>query len=98
MMKQLRCLRKLFSILLLALITLPLQAVGVEKNVPAKVIRVDGDTLKVNYKGNEESVRLIGIDVPESRPNKKAKEDAQRSGEDFGIMIATGGKPRHETI
>lgn len=37
-----------------------------------RVLRVvDGNTLKVNYKGKEESVRLIGIDAPESRPNKK---------------------------
>lgn len=51
---------------------------------PAKVVKVvDGDTLKINYKGNEESVRLIGIDAPESRPNKKAKMDAQRNREDL---------------
>ncbi len=37
------------------------------------VIRVvDGDTLKVRYWGKEESIRLIGIDTPESRVNKKA--------------------------
>jgi micrococcal nuclease len=34
---------------------------------------VDGDTLKVRYWGKEESIRLIGIDTPESRVNKKAK-------------------------
>jgi micrococcal nuclease len=35
---------------------------------PSKVLKiVDGDTLKVNYKGEEESVRLIGIDAPEGR-------------------------------
>lgn len=27
---------------------------------------VDGDTIKINYNGKEESVRLIGIDTPES--------------------------------
>lgn len=32
-----------------------------------KVIRVvDGDTIKINFNGKEESVRLIGIDTPES--------------------------------
>lgn len=40
-----------------------------------------GVTLKVNYREKEESIRLIGIDTPESRPNKKAKMDALRSGE-----------------
>ena len=48
------------------------------------VVRVvDGDTLKVRYWGKEESIRLIGIDTPESRANKKAKKDAKRSGQDI---------------
>lgn len=51
---------------------------------------VDGDTLTINYKEKEENVRLIGIDAPESRPNKKAKDDAQRSGEDLKTIIAMG--------
>jgi micrococcal nuclease len=38
------------------------------------VVRVvDGDTLKVRYWGKEESIRLIVIDTPESRVNKKAR-------------------------
>ena len=51
---------------------------------------IDGDTLKINYKGKEDSVRLIGIDAPESRPNKKARNDAQRSGEDLKTITAMG--------
>jgi micrococcal nuclease len=90
-MKNLRCLIKLFCILLLAALTLPLQAISVEKIGSAKVLKiVDGDTLKVNYGGKEESVRLIGIDAPESRPNEKAKMHAQRSGEDLKTIIAMG--------
>jgi len=90
-MKNLRCLKKLFCILLLATLTPPLQAICVEKIGSAKVISVvDGDTLKVNYKGKEESVRLIGIDAPETRPNKKARNDAQRSGEDLKTITAMG--------
>ena len=47
------------------------------------VVRVvDGDTLKIRYWGKEESIRLIGIDTPESRVNKKTKKDAKRSGQD----------------
>ncbi len=90
-MKNLCCLKKLFCILLLATLSLPLQAVSVEKLESAKVLKiVDGDTLKVRYKGIEESVRLVGIDTPESRPNKKAKNDAQRSGEDLRTITAMG--------
>jgi micrococcal nuclease len=84
-------LKKLFYILLFAALTLPLQAISVEKLESAKVLKVvDGDTLKVRYKGIEESVRLIGIDAPESRPNKKARNDAQRSGEDLKTITAMG--------
>ena len=90
-MKNLRCLKRLFCVLLLAILTLPLQAVSIENIGSAKVLRVvDGDTLRVNYKGKEEGVRLIGIDAPESRPNKKAKNDAQRSGEDLKTITAMG--------
>lgn len=59
--------------------------------VPAKVIYVvDGDTIKVDLAGTIESVRLIGIDTPESKPNKKAKKDAARSGEDLKAIVSLG--------
>jgi micrococcal nuclease len=48
--------------------------------------------LRISYQGGEENIRLIGIDAPESRPNKKAKSDAQRSGEDLKIILAMGKK------
>ena len=55
------------------------------------VIRiVDGDTLKVFYLGSEESIRLIGIDTPESRINKKTKRDAKRGEQDIETIIAMG--------
>ncbi len=53
---------------------------------------VDGDTLKVFYLGSEESIRLIGIDTPESRVNKKTKKDAKRSGQDMETIIEMGKK------
>ena len=34
---------------------------------------VDGDTIKIDYKGRTESVRLIGVNTPETvHPNKPA--------------------------
>ena len=51
---------------------------------------VDGDTLKVFYLEGEESIRLTGIDAPESRVNKKTKKDAKRSGQDIETIIAMG--------
>jgi micrococcal nuclease len=60
-------------------------------NEPATVKRVvDGDTLKIVYQGQEESVRLIGIDTPESKRNKKARKDAGRSGTDVDQITAMG--------
>lgn len=53
---------------------------------------VDGDTLKVFYLGNEESIRLIGIDTPESRVNEKTKRDAERNNQDIKIIIEMGKK------
>jgi micrococcal nuclease len=58
---------------------------------PVTVKRVvDGDTLKIIYQGQEESVRLIGIDTPESKRNKKARKDAGRSGKDVDAIAAMG--------
>jgi micrococcal nuclease len=59
----------------------------------ATVVRiVDGDTINVRYQGQDASVRLIGIDTPESRANKKANKDAMRSGQDVKKITAMGKK------
>ncbi len=55
------------------------------------VVRVvDGDTLKIHYWGKYESIGLIGIDTPESRVNKKAKRDVERSGQDIKTITDMG--------
>ena len=51
---------------------------------------VDGDTLEVIYKSNDERVRLIGVDTPESFINKKAYRDARRENKDIETIIAAG--------
>jgi micrococcal nuclease len=57
----------------------------------AQIIRiVDGDTLKVELKGRRETVRLIGIDTPESRTNNKAYKDAYRSKKDIKTITEAG--------
>ena len=61
-----------------------------EKDVVLRV--VDGDTLKIEHNGQTESIRLIGIDTPESRINKKARKDAERSGEDIKTITNLGKK------
>jgi micrococcal nuclease len=73
------------------LICSPVRSKGAQGPETASVLEiVDGDTLKVGYRGTEEMVRLIGIDAPESGPNEKAKEDARRSGEDVKAITAMG--------
>ncbi|MGB9700268.1 MAG: thermonuclease family protein [Thermodesulfobacteriota bacterium] len=51
---------------------------------------IDGDTLLVEYKGKKENVRLIGIDTPESRLNRKALKDAQKGHENIENIIKAG--------
>ncbi len=76
-MKQ--SLKTLLFIFILVLLSSPLHA----QQTTTVVRIVDGDTLKIRYWGKDESIRLIGIDTPESRVNKKAKRDAKRSGQDL---------------
>lgn len=57
----------------------------------AVVLRViDGDTIKINIQGKPESVRLIGIDTPESKANAKAMRDCNRSGQDVAAIVSQG--------
>ena len=48
----------------------------------------DDNTQKAKHDRQEESVRLLGIDTPESKANKKAKKDAERSNSDEEIIKA----------
>jgi len=56
-----------------------------------RVIRiVDGDTLSVKYHGRKECIRLIGIDTPEIRIDKRAEKHAARSSKDIGTITRMG--------
>ncbi len=90
-------LKPLLLVLVLAFLSTSLHAQQTTTVLPIDVIVfisctrvVDGDTLKVRYWGKEESIRLIGIDTPESRINKKAKRDAKRTGQDLKTITAMG--------
>ena len=79
-------LKRFFPLLIILSFALSLHA-----QETVKILRVvDGDTLKINYKGKQESIRLIGIDAPESRVNPRAKREAQRTGEDMKTILAMG--------
>jgi micrococcal nuclease len=81
----------ILTFFILLTLALPLQAY--EK---AKVLSiVDGDTVKVIYHHREESIRLIGIDTPETRPSKKAIKDAQRAKSDIETITLQGREAKN---
>jgi len=51
---------------------------------------IDGDTIVVSIKGRQETVRLIGIDAPESQFSPKAKMEAERTKQDLKSIYAQG--------
>ncbi len=85
-----------FSIAIAVIALLFAQALHAADNAvrprePATVIRVlDGDTLRVLHGDKKETVKLIGIEVPENKLNKKAKEEAVKSGQNLLTVISTG--------
>jgi len=86
--KYLPCVLTISFVFILTLLASPLHA----QQTTTVTRIVDGDTLKVFYLGNEENIRLIGIDTPESRVNKKTKKDAERNKQDIKIIIEMGKK------
>jgi len=51
---------------------------------------VDGDTIIVVRNGLNNTVRLIGMDTPESKKNARAFKNAERSGSDISYIISQG--------
>jgi micrococcal nuclease len=88
-MKTHECLiQYLFIAIVFTILCFPLIVNGYEQATVRNI--VDGDTLKVSYQGQKELVRLIGIDTPESRKNKKAFKDSRRSGDDVESITSMG--------
>ncbi|MBP1735352.1 MAG: thermonuclease (TNase) (Micrococcal nuclease)(nuclease), partial [Deltaproteobacteria bacterium] len=82
---------KVLRHIFLSLLALLLGVSMVNAYNAAIVVRVvDGDTLKIEMNGHEEAVRLIGIDTPESKINKKAKKDAVKTNHDIETITAMG--------
>jgi micrococcal nuclease len=83
-----------FLFFILFLLILPSSADSGQKShsqTSDVVLRVvDGDTLVINHNGRKENIRLIGIDTPESKPNKKARKDAGRTSEDIRTIVSLG--------
>ncbi len=57
---------------------------------------IDGDTIKVEIEGKHESVRLIGVDTPETVHPRKPVERFGKEASEFTKTIAEGATVRLE--
>ena len=82
---------KLFHHIFLAFFVLFMGiSAGTANNRVTVVKVVDGDTLRIEMNGREEAVRLIGIDTPENKINKKAWKDSMKSNQDLETITSMG--------
>ena len=66
-----------------------------EAREPVSLVRIiDGDTIVVRYHLKNEHVRLIGIDTPESKDNKRAHFVSKREGVDLDEMLSEGERAK----
>ena len=92
-------LRHIFTTLIITLLTalvlwsIPAQAALPDKTQAARVIQViDGDTIIVEIEKRREHVRLIGIDTPETRPNRRAELQAHDRHVDQKTIFKLGSQ------
>ncbi len=78
------------SVFILTLLSPPLNAQ--QKTTVTRII--DGDIIQALYGGVEKRIRLIGIDTPASRVNRKAKKYANMSEHDLKTIIEMGKKAK----
>jgi len=51
---------------------------------------IDGDTIVVEWMGNEERVRVLGIDAPETRRTRSLRAQAEQLGMDQEFLLRYG--------
>ena len=83
-------LKVLSLVFVLVLISSPIYAR--QKTIVTRII--DGDVIQVIYGGVEKRVRLIGIDAPESRIDRKALKEANMSEHDIEAIVEMGAKAK----
>ena len=83
-------LKVLSLVFVLVLVSSPIYAQ--QKTLVTRII--DGDAIQVLYGGVEKRVRLIGIDAPESRIDRKALKDANMSEYDIEAIVEMGAKAK----
>ena len=82
--------KALSLVFVLVLVSSPIYAK--QKTTVTRVI--DGDVIQIIYGGVEKRVRLIGIDAPESRIDRKALKDANMSEDDIDAIVEMGAKAK----
>jgi len=66
-----------------------------QARVEATVLAVvDGDTLRVRLNSDRELLRLIGLDTPEARINKRAEKQAERNLTDTQTILTLGERAK----
>ena len=83
-------LKALSLVFVLVLVSSPIYAQ--QKTIVTRII--DGDVIQVLYGGVEKRIRLIGIDAPESRIDRKALNDANMNEHDIEAIIEMGAKAK----
>ena len=83
-------LKVLSLVFVLVLVSSPIYAQ--QKTTVTRII--DGDAIQVIYGGVERRIRLIGIDAPESRIDRKAMKDANMSEHDIKTIVEMGAKAK----
>jgi micrococcal nuclease len=83
-------LKALSLVFVLILVSSPIYAR--QKTIVTRII--DGDVIQIIYEGVERMVRLIGIDAPESRIDRKALKDANMSEHDIDTIVEVGVKAK----
>ncbi len=79
-------LKALSLVFVLVLVSSPIYAQ--QKTTVTRII--DGDVIQALYGGVEKRIRLIGIDAPESRIDRKALKDANMNEHDIEAIIKAG--------
>ena len=85
---------KLKRIVLLVIISFLISLPSFSQECYKLLYIIDGDTIKILYKGKKTSVRLLGIDTPESRKNRRAYYQAKRNHQDVETIIYLGKKAK----
>jgi micrococcal nuclease len=76
-------------------ITLPQKCGHAQARVDATILAVvDGDTLRVRLANDRELLRLIGLDTPEARINKRAEKQAERNLTDTQTILNLGERAK----